>query len=307
MAQTTEDIVTLRSGPSIVHIAPAAGGAITRYGWEQEGEALEWLRPATLSDIARRVPTGMSCFPLVPFSNRIHEGRFSFQGRTIHLPANFPPEPHAIHGHGWQSPWMVVNATDEMVNLEYTHQTDAWPFPYRARQTFTLSPNTLRVHIEVINVGAEPMPAGFGLHPYFVRTPETRVTTTVEGVWLTGEDAMPTRLAVPPPADRSLDRGINPDHVALDDNFTGWGRHALIVWPDRHARLTLTGEGPFGFLVVYTPPGEDYVCVEPVSNVINAFNLAAGGRTDTGMIVLPPGESTGGTVVFAPERDHRNV
>jgi aldose 1-epimerase len=307
MAQTAEDIVTLRRGPSVVHVAPAVGGAITRYGWEQGEETLEWLRPATSSDIARRVPTGMSCFPLVPFSNRIHEGHFRFQGRSIHLPPNVPSEPHTIHGQGWQSPWTVVNASAEVLTLEYRHRADAWPFPYRARQTFTLSPDVLRVTIEVLNIGDVPMPVGFGLHPYFVRTPKTQATATVSGVWLTGEDAMPTRLSVPPPPDRSLDSGINPDHVALDDNFTGWGRQACIVWPDRHARLTLTGDGPFGFLVVYTPPGEDYVCIEPVSNVINAFNLAAEGRTDTGMIVLSPGERVGGTVVFAPELDYHNV
>jgi aldose 1-epimerase len=56
-----------------------------------------------------------------------------------------------------------------------------------------------------------------------------------------------------------------------------------------------------------TPPGEDYVCIEPVSNVINVFNLAAEGRTDTGMIVLSPGERVGGTVVFAPELDYHHV
>ena len=44
--------------------------------------------------------------------------------------------------------------------------------------------------------------------------------------------------------------------------------------------------GPLGFLVVYTPPGEDFFCAEPVSNATDAFNLAAAGRTDTGMLVL---------------------
>ena len=42
--------------------------------------------------------------------------------------------------------------------------------------------------------------------------------------------------------------------------------------------------------MVYTAPGADFLCVEPVSNVADAFNLAAAGDGRTGMRVLAPGE-----------------
>jgi aldose 1-epimerase len=62
----------------------------------------------------------------------------------------------------------------------------------------------------------------------------------------------------------------------------------------------MIAEGPLGFLVVYTPPGEDFFCAEPVSNATDAFNLAAAGRTDTGMLVLEPGRSASARVTFTP-------
>ena len=48
------------------------------------------------------------------------------------------------------------------------------------------------------------------------------------------------------------------------------------------------------------PPGEDFFCVELVTKCNNAFNLAAAGRTDTGTVVLAPGETLAGNITFRP-------
>ncbi len=53
--------------------------------------------------------------------------------------------------------------------------------------------------------------------------------------------------------------------------------------------------------VVYTPAGRDFFCVEPATNCIDGFNLADAGRTDTGTIVLAPGDTAAGDVTFTPE------
>ena len=80
----------------------------------------------------------------------------------------------------------------------------------------------------------------------------------------------------------------------LDNAFTGWRRQAIISWPERGARLSLDADAPLGFLVVYSPAGEDHFCVEPVSHCTDAFNLAAQGRADTGMLTLQPGRQRDG-------------
>jgi aldose 1-epimerase len=56
-----------------------------------------------------------------------------------------------------------------------------------------------------------------------------------------------------------------------------------------------------GHLVIYTPEGENFFCVEPVSHSVDAFNLAEAGVPDTGTVVLDPGESLRGRVEFVPE------
>jgi aldose 1-epimerase len=89
--------------------------------------------------------------------------------------------------------------------------------------------------------------------------------------------------------------------VALDNGFVDWRRRAVIGWPELRARVTITAEAPLDFLVVYTPAARPFMCVEPVSHVTDAFNLAARGRTDTGMRVLASGETLRAALTLMPE------
>ena len=292
-------IERLDDGVALLEVSPAGGGAITRYAAHASDGLMDYLRPATPAVVERGTPTGMACFPLVPFSNRIRDGRFTFRGREVELPPNFPPEPHAIHGDGWQSPWEVVERAERELVIEYRHEPGAWPYRYRARQRFTLEDGALEVDLSLINESEEPMPAGYGLHPFFVRTPQTTVSAKVERVWVADAGAIPDRLIEPPP-EWSLESGLSPGEVALDNNFTGWSGRAVLSWPEREETMTLTADEPFGVLVVYSPPGEPFVCLEPATNAIDAFNLASAGHDDTGMIVLPPGGVGEGVVRFEP-------
>ena len=301
MTQDTPEIVQLRAGSTRLAVAPEVGGSITRYASDRNGSTIEWMRPAPPDAIASRSAGGTSSFPLVPFSNRIRDAAFRFRGRTIQLPQNFRPEPHAIHGHGWRAPWTVTARSDATVTMEYHHPADAWPWTYAAQQTFDLTDERLRVRFTVTNEASEPMPVGFGLHPYFVRTPRATVRADVGRMWQADGNFMPASL-VPAPAQLLLDgAGLNPDATTLDNNFVRFGGRALIDWPEWNSRLRIDADPVYACLVVYTPVGQDFFCVEPATNCIDGFNLADAGRTDTGIIVLAPGDTAAGDVTFTPE------
>ena len=120
----------LRAGSTRFAVAPDVGGSIARYASERSGSTIEWLRPALAEAVASGSAGGTSTFPMVPFSNRIRDAAFRFRGRLVQLPRNFPPEPHAIHGHAWRAPWTVVERTEAELTLEYRHPADAWPWTY---------------------------------------------------------------------------------------------------------------------------------------------------------------------------------
>ena len=293
--------ITLSAGGAGLEVVPAAGGAIARYWLEQGGATWEWLRPAPAAALTRGDPYEVAAaFPLVPFSNRIRDGRFRFEGRDVVLPANRPPERHSIHGHGWQSGWTPLDVTATEALLESRHAADAWPWPYRATQRFVLTPTSLTVVLTLGNESDGRMPAGLGWHPYFPRTPGTTITAAVTAVWLTDDEMLPTAL-VPPPAAMDPTSGLTADRVAVDNGFVGWSRRAVVDWPERGVRLLITAAPPLDVLVVYTPTGRSYLCVEPVSHVTDAVNLAAAGRRDTGLRILEPGEALQTAVTLTPE------
>jgi aldose 1-epimerase len=281
-------------------VAPGIGGSVVRFVAILGGRRVDLLRSATPEAIEAGDPRRMGAFPLVPFSNRIRGGRFRFAGREVALPLNSPPMPHAIHGFGFQAPWRVVSHGDAALAIEHRHEGGAWPYPYVARQSFVLGPGGLTVAMEVENAGREAMPLGMGWHPYFPRTPKARLAAGVKQMWRTDAEVMPVALVAPPPTHR-LDRGVRLRAVEMDNCFTGWDGRAVIDWPEWSARLTLTADPLFRFLVVFTPPDRDFFCVEPAGNCTDAFNLAAAGRQDTGMVTLGPSDMLRAAMTLRPE------
>ena len=293
------ELITLRAAGAGRPHAPAGGGAVTRYWWERDGTPWEWLRPTAPSAIRDGHVHRTAAFPLVPFSNRVRAGRFTFAGRAVTLPLNRAREAHTIHGHGWQAPWRGVDAGSSEARLEYRHAPSHWPWAYRATQRFVLTPAALTVALALTNESDAPMPTGLGWHPYFPRAAGTRLTAEVGAVWLTDRETMPTTLASPA-AGADPSRGIDVDTTRLDNCFVGWSRRAVVEWPERGARLLMTAEAPLDYLVVFTPRGRRFFCAEPVSHVTDALNLAEAGQPDTGRRVLAPGETLASTITLTP-------
>ncbi len=287
----------LAAGPLALELAPALGGAIARFCHEHGGTTIELMRRAPAEGAPP--PSAVSCYPLVPVSNRIAFAKLRLGDRIVALPRNHPTEPHYIHGDGWQHPWAVVAETATSATLSFEHEQPDSPYAYRASNRFALSPDALTVELAVTNTANEALPFGLGLHPYFDRTAAARLTAPVEAVWLNDAQMVPTTRE-PVPAEWQFAAGRTVAPLTLDHCFAGLSGAARIDWPERRTALTIEADAIFGHLIVFVPPGEDFFCVEPVTNCNNAFNLAAAGRTDTGTVVLAPGETLAGNITFRP-------
>ncbi|MER8488163.1 aldose 1-epimerase [Mesorhizobium australicum] len=292
------ELVSISDGIATVEVASAAGGALASYRWWRDGSAVDWLRPAEPTAIGRRDPGAMACFPLVPYSNRIRNGRFDFAGRPIQLPTA-SDDPHHEHGHGWRHPWTVVSHEARMIVLRYRHAADSWPWSYEAEQAISLADGRLCLTIAVRNLSDAPMPVGLGFHPYFPSTQWTHVQARVSGMWENDAEVLPIRH-VPPPVGAHPSIGFDVSEVDFDTVFTGWTRRARITWPEHGRQLDIEAEAPMDFLVLYTPPGEPFFCAEPVSNITDAFNRMGDKEIDTGCIVLAPGQKQSASVRFIP-------
>jgi len=85
--------LTLCAGNLALDVAPEIGGSIARFRFGDQ----DLLRPAP--DGANDAGE-MANFPLVPFSNRIRDGRFTCDGREVVLAPNLPGDPSPLHGQG---------------------------------------------------------------------------------------------------------------------------------------------------------------------------------------------------------------
>lgn len=299
IAISSGDLISLRSGGATVEVARAIGGSIASYCTEVDGRRFDWLRPADMATIATATAGDMGCFPLVPYSNRVRDGRFTFRGRQIQLPSRRSTDPHFEHGHGWRNSWNVEACTPTSIEMRFEHLPDAWPWAYAARQKFVLSETSLEIGLSIQNMSREPMPCGFGLHPYFPRTAQCRLVAEVAGMWTINAEILPVAHGPCPTASNPA-VGLLVDQVNLDNVFTGWNGVARIIWPERNASLIIEASAPLGCLVIYTPRHEPYFCVEPVSNITDAFNLAETDEIATGLIVLGPGETAVSEVRLTP-------
>lgn len=285
-------LLALRTGRLAVDLAPASGGSIARFTVDG---SVDVLRPATDQALASQRGNDAACYPLVPYSNRIAEGRLSFQGENIRLQPNWPGQRHPMHGDGWSAAWSVVRSDSRSAEIMFLHEParthGGWPFRYRARQTYALDEERLSVRLEIENLEDRSVPAGIGLHPFFTREADTQLACRCATVWRADAEILPVdRITVP--AEWNFAEGRKVDDVALDNCFDGWDGRATVTWPSRRLGLTLEAGAPFGHLVIYTPPGRPYFCVEPVSHANGQVGHAA----------LAAGAKRAGTVQFRLSR-----
>lgn len=290
-------MIELCSGSLRAVVLPAAGGGLARLDWLGGAAPMAVLRPAP-DGVALPLPGQMACFPLVPWSNRIAPAGFEFEGRRINPAPTREGEPCPIHGEGWRLPWHV-EARDESSVVLSLYRRDGSPFAFTAHLAYTLSPNTLRVTLKVTNNGSHPLPFGLGLHPWMPAPEDALIRAPADGVWLSGTDKLPAeRSALPQAWDFAGDvpRPLPPE--GLDNAFTGWNGSAQIDWPSRRLRLRIRAD--MAYYILYSPPGKDFFCFEPVDHPINAHNLP-GGAVANGLTALAPGQDLRRTVRFAVE------
>jgi aldose 1-epimerase len=266
--------LSLRAGRLAVELAPQAGGSIARL---RHGD-VDLLRPMSADAMAAGRGNEAACYPLVPFSNRIANGRLVFDGQEYKLEPNWPSLRHPMHGEGWARAWDVVRHDGQGAALVHEHDgKKGWPFRYRAQLSFRLDEYALSVTMAIENRESQPAPAGIGLHPFFTRDADSALAFNAAAVWLGDAEVLPTqRVAVPSEWNHSRARDIE---LGLDNCFEDWDRHAVISWPGRGLRLELQASPPFHHAVVYTPANRPYFCVEPVSHVngkVAEARLAAG-------------------------------
>jgi aldose 1-epimerase len=271
----------------------------------QVGAALRALRIGDVDLVPRypdAIPTpAASGVVLVPWPNRVRDGRWSQRGETYQLAISEPKLGNASHGLLRFAPYRRVDddsAAAEAVTLaaDVFPQT-GYPFHLETRVTYTLFDDGLEVRHAITNVGASTAPVAVGAHPYLclsdVATAELRLQVDAASWYRLDDRSLP--VAVEPVDDaHDLRTPRRVGDLDLDTAYSGIARDS----DDRirgmlHAadgrRVELWAGAGFDHLQVFTTdryPGHPVaVAIEPMTAPADAFN------SGTGLRWLEPGET----------------
>ncbi len=256
-----------------------------------------------------------ACFLMAPWTNRITSGRFVFRGKEHRLRTNWH-DGTAIHGEVKDRPWRILDRSPVSARLGYDSrdfpglQGANFPFPFACRARYEIDGSRVEFELRVTNTGGEPMPAACGWHPYFMRRlwddrDQVTLRLGVKGRYPLHR-GIPTGAAREDDLCRRLRAGTPLGDLELDDLFAGLdteGDATYIEWPASGVRAALWCSREITHAQVYAPrvrrpgvvadPGGPvtWFCVEPCTAATDAFNLAARGTADTGLVILAPGQS----------------
>lgn len=278
------------------HRAVVAGVAATLLSWTVDGTEV------LLTHAADDIGEGYQGKTILPWPNRIDQGRYRFHGKQYQLPINEPEREAALHGLMSFVEWSPVRHCADSVELEYLlHPQYGFPFSLLFSITFTAGASGIRSTLTVTNVGDIDAPFGTANHTYiaaagasidpmllhlpastYYLTNDRLIPTGTTGVDGTEYDfRTPRRLGSTRMDTAFTDLARGPDGTAVV-RFGRPGGTDVELWMDESYR----------YLQVYTDdfpetdrPARAGLTVEPVTCAPNALN------TGDGLITVAPGRS----------------
>jgi aldose 1-epimerase len=242
---------------------------------------------------------------LIPWPNRIADGRYDFDGRVEQLPLDEPERGNAIHGLVRWAAWEVAERRqDRVVMAHLLHPRPGFPFTLALRVAYALAGDGLTVRTEATNVGSEACPYGAGAHPYLAvadgSVDELTLIIPADTVLESDERGIPVaeRRVEGTEVDFRSPRQIG--RLRLDHCFSELSRE-----DDGRVRVrlgngtSLWADRSFDYLMVFTGDGladvdRRSLAVEPMTCPPNAF------RSGDGLVRLEPGETHVATWGLSP-------
>jgi aldose 1-epimerase len=253
---------------------------------------------------------------LYPTPNRVRNGMFQYNGVIYNQVKR--GEPVFEHGLVHNEPWQFndPDVRDDSVSLktwiDFNPKTDvfaAFPFIHRLSMEFTLLEDGVEVMYSIENKDDREIPFGFGVHPYFMKLSgesETLIRLPANYVMDYTSDLLPTgRLIEVDDTIYDIKKETKISALDLDHVFTGIseGKYAEIKYSSLGMKVELQASEDFTHLVLYSPAGKEFFCVENQTCSTDAHNLFERGfKSQSGLKFVSPGKTRQGTVKYAVKR-----
>lgn len=240
--------------------------------------------------------------PLIPWPNRLRDGRYEFAGSGYQMALTEPEAHNAIHGLVRWANWTVGARAENRIVMEHLlYPQTGWPGVLQIAIEYALGDDGLSVTTTATNVGATALPYGAGQHPYLTLGSESIDSLTLQVPARTclesDKRGIPTGVhnVEGTPLDFTAPRQVGA--AKLDTGYTdlirdgdGYARVKLAT-ADGARGATLWLDSSYGYVMVFTgdtlaPSARRRgLAVEPMTCAPNAFASGAG------LVELAPGDS----------------
>jgi aldose 1-epimerase len=290
VSNPTGERIALTNGPARAEIGTVAAGLCSlRIGDVQLTEPIaEADSPAFCNGIV-----------LVPWPNRVRDGRWVLDGQELRLDITEPARGNALHGLLQFAEHEVRERTESSVTLgAAVPPQHGWPFLLDSWVTFELRPDGLDVTHGVANRGEQRAPYATGTHPFLrigdIPTEELALEVPAASYFAVDERLNPTgELGVlDTPYDLRSPRLVG--DLDLDTAFGGLSpvdRVSATLTARNGATLRVLQDDDWGYLQVFTTPiypgaagPKTAIAIEPMTAPPDALNSGLGLRW------LEPGE-----------------
>jgi aldose 1-epimerase len=294
-------LYTLENEHWQVGILPETGGSVAFGRVNIDGAWHDVMRPTAEGDYGNA--SACASFIMLPWANRLRDARFRFRGTEYKLEPT-SADGTAIHGVVRKLPWRVVSADPAHIRMMFDttlFEKVNYPFAFSAEAEYRLDGNEFVLALALTNDDQQPIPAGFGHHPYFLRAPGSADNAVQLEIPCDMQYALVNALADAPPhaispaADYRTLRTL--DDAQHDDLLTARApadRPMRIVYPAWGLTLDFYADALFEHVLLFAPVGKPFFALEPQTNANDGFNLAEAGIAPAGVFVLEAGETKRG-------------
>ncbi|WP_016731101.1 aldose 1-epimerase [Saccharolobus islandicus] len=220
-------------------------------------------------DLERPTRGGMAI--LIPYSNRVKNAEYIFEGVKYTLPQN--REGNAIHGLVMDKEFSVVTKSDDSVSLEHVLEHEGYPSRLDCLITYKVFKYGLRTKIVIRNVGNKRAPLTVGAHPYFITADDWRIIVEKE------ESVKKCVSFNKIPTGELIKTKL--EHTDYDDCFLISGSIQL---HSSYSKVRITRRN-MPFVQIYTGI-RGTVAIEPMSGAPDAYH------NGLGLKILEPNESS---------------
>jgi aldose 1-epimerase len=248
-------------------------------------------------------------FNMFPTPCRLENCSYEFENKKIHQVKHG----HEVFMHGlirdevfeWQKTESSVTSHIDITPKHPVYR--AFPFRCNIQITHTITEDGLRLSVLVENKDTCNIPLTYGVHPYWniqgqrkdnlLKIP-CNYTMPFEGQFPTGE------IQKVDGSELDLRKYTGLENLFIDNVF--WKKepkqNAEILFKALEKKVVIETSDIFTHMIVYSPKGQPYFCVENLTGSPNAQNLAAKGfNKESGLIILPVGKKIQGRINYSIE------